>query len=321
MTQVDSVKLIKNNMSNTSKIKNALKTYKKQKFLLLALLPGIIYYIVFHYAPMYGVVIAFKRFNFSQGILGSPWIGLENFRMFLGSPDFLTVLKNTLIISFMQLIFGFPAPLILAVMLNEVANERYKKVVQTISYLPHFLSWIVLSGIVFELLSPSRGVVNYIIMKLGGQPINFMTSNKWFRLVLLFTNIWKEVGWNSIVYLAAVTNIDSQLYEAAIMDGANRLKQIRHITLPSLVPIVTIMLIFAVGKIINDNFDQIYNLYRPAVYPTADVISTYVYRMGIEKMEYSLASAVGLFKNIISLILIVGTNMFARRVGEYGDIV
>lgn len=295
-----------------------LKTYKRQRYLLLALLPGIIYFLVFHYAPMYGVIIAFKRFNFNDGIMGSAWVGLENFEMFLSSPDFGSVFTNTIIISLMQLVFGFPAPILLAIMLNEVRNIYYKKIVQTVSYLPHFLSWVVLGGIFLELLSPSRGAVNYIITLFGGQPIDFMTNNTWFRWVLVVTNVWKEIGWGSIVYLAAVSNIDTQLYEAATMDGASRFKQIRHITLPSMVPIITIMLIFAVGKLINDNFDQIYNMYRPAVYPSADVISTYVYRMGIQKMEYSLASAVGLFKNVISLVLVLGTNMIAKRMGEYG---
>lgn len=294
------------------------KKYKKQKWLLLALLPGIIYYLVFHYAPMYGVIIAFKNFNFNAGILGSKWVGLENFEMFLNSPDFLSVMKNTLTISIMNLIIGFPAPILLAIMLNEVTNVKYKKVVQTVSYLPHFLSWVILAGLFSELLSPSRGVVNYLLMKCGLEPVGFLTSNKWFRWVLVLTSSWKEVGWSSIVYLAAVTNIDPNLYEAAYVDGASKIKQIFHITIPSLIPTITIMLIFAVGKIINDNFDQIYNLYTPVVYPTGDVISTYVYRMGIEKMEYSLASAVGLFKNVISLILVISTNAIANRLGEYG---
>lgn len=302
----------------TGKAHDLFRTYKKQRYLLLALLPGIIYFLVFHYAPMYGVIIAFKRFNFNDGIMGSAWVGLENFKTFLGSPDFGSVFANTLIISFYQLLFGFPAPILLAIMLNEVRNMAFKKTVQTISYLPHFLSWVVLAGIFLELLSPSRGAVNYLITLLGGEPIDFMTNNKWFRGVLVVTNIWKEIGWSSIVYLAAVSNIDTQLYEAATIDGASRIKQIRHITLPSMVPVITIMLIFAVGKIINDNFDQIYNMYRPAVYPSADVISTYVYRMGVQKMEYSLATAVGLFKNVISLILVLATNAIANRMGEYG---
>jgi len=302
----------------TQKRKELFKKYKKQKWLLLALLPGLLYYIVFHYAPMYGVIIAFKNFNFNTGILNSEWVGLDNFKLFLSSPDFLSVMKNTLVISFLNLLVSFPAPILLAIMLNEVGNARYKKIVQTVSYLPHFLSWVILAGLFTEILSPSRGVVNYLIMKLGGEPIGFLTSNTWFRWVLVFTSAWKEVGWSSIIYLASVTNIDPVLYEAACIDGASRIKQIWHVTIPSLIPTITIMLIFAVGKVINDNFDQIYNLYKPVVYPTADVISTYVYRMGIEKMEYSLASAVGLFKNIIALILVLSTNYIADKFGEYG---
>lgn len=299
-------------------VRRTLEGYYKQRYLFLALLPAIIYYVVFHYGPMYGLIIAFKDFRFSQGIWGSPWVGLENFKMFLSSPDFLNVLGNTFTISFMQLIFGFPMPLIFALFLNEIRHDAYKRTIQTISYIPHFLSWIVLSGIFIEILSPTRGIVNYILMAMGFEPIHFMADKHWFRWVLVASNIWKEMGWNSIIYLAALTGIDTQLYEAATIDGAGRFKKMAHITLPSILPIVSIMLIMAIGKIINDNFDQIFNMYNSSVYSVADVISTYVYRMGIVDMEYSFAAAVDLFKNVISFVMIILANTVAKRLGDYG---
>ena len=267
---------------------------------------------------MDGVTIAFKDFHMSKGILGSPWVGFDNFDLFLRSPDFFAVMKNTLVLSFLQLIFGFPMPIIFALLLNEVYNNKFKRVIQSISYMPHFLSWIILSGIFIELLSPSRGAVNYIITALNGEPIHFMADKSWFRVVLVVTNIWKEMGWGSIIYLASLANVDPEQYEAATIDGAGRFQRIINITLPGITPIISLMLIFAIGKIVNDNFDQVYNMYNSAVYSVSDVISTYIYRMGIEQMEFSFAAAVGLFKNIVSLILIVIANIVARHFGDYG---
>ena len=301
-----------------SGFKYTLSMYYKQRYLFIALIPAIIYYIIFHYGPMYGLTIAFKDFNFSKGIMGSEWVGFKNFALFLSTRDFRTVLSNTLIISLMQLIIGFPIPIIFALLLNEVRVKSYKRVIQTISYMPHFFSWVVLAGIFIEILSPSRGLVNVIITKLGGEPIHFMADKAWFRWVLVFSSIWKEMGWNSIIYLAALTGIDACLYEAASIDGASRMKQMYYVTIPSIMPIVSIMLIMSIGKLLNDNFDQIMNMYNSSVYSVADVISTYVYRMGLVDFKYSFATAVDVFKNVISFMLVILANTVAKKVGDYG---
>ena len=301
-----------------SGIKYTLSMYYKQRYLFIALLPAIIYYIIFHYGPMYGLTIAFKDFNFSKGIMGSEWVGFKNFALFLSTRDFRTVLSNTLIISLMQLIIGFPIPIIFALLLNEVRVKSYKRVIQTISYMPHFFSWVVLAGIFIEILSPSRGLVNVILSKFGVEPIHFMADKAWFRWVLVFSSVWKEMGWNSIIYLAALTAIDACLYEAASIDGASRMKQMYYVTIPSIMPIVSIMLIMSIGKLLNDNFDQIMNMYNSSVYSVADVISTYVYRMGLVDFKYSFATAVDVFKNIISFMLVIFANTVAKRVGDYG---
>ncbi len=301
-----------------SGIKYTMSLYYRQRYLFIALIPALVYYIIFHYGSMYGLLIAFKDFNFSKGILGSPWVGLANFKLFLNSRDFVTVLSNTLTISLMQLIIGFPMPIIFALLLNEIRISSYKRVIQTVSYMPHFLSWVVLAGIFIEILSPSRGIVNVVLMKMGFEPIHFMASKTWFRWVLVFTSIWKEMGWNSIIYLAALTGIDACLYEAASIDGASRIKQMYYVTIPSILPIVSIMLIMSIGKLLNDNFDQIINMYNSSVYSVADVISTYVYRMGLVDFKYSFATAVDVFKNVIAFMLVIIANSVAKRLGDYG---
>ena len=293
--------------------------YWKYKYLTLMFIPAIIYFLVFKYAPIYGIQIAFKSYRFRDGIFGSPWIGLENFRHLFGIASFWQVFGNTLIISFYNLLIGFPAPIILALLLNEIRLERFKKTVQTISYLPHFVSWVVLGGLFVQFLSPSLGPVNGLLKALGKDPIFFLADPKWFRTVLIATSVWKGVGWGSIIYLASLAGINPELYEAAEVDGANRLRKMFHITLPGLTPVITIMLIFAAGGLIHDNFDQIYNLLiSPTVYQVGDVLSTYTYRMGLVNMEYSFSTAVGLFTNIIALILILITNTVSKRINEYG---
>lgn len=285
-----------------------LKSYGKQYQLVLMFLPAAITLALFAYAPMYGLTIAFKDFALLKGISGSPWVGLENFRKLLTAPSFSEVFVNTIKISFLRLIFGFPAPILLALLLNEVGDARFKKVVQTISYLPHFLSWVVLAGIVIQILSPSSGIVNQIIVMFGGNPIYFVADPRYFVPMLIVTGIWKEVGWGTVVYLASITSISPELYEAATIDGAGRFQKMLHITLPALRPVVSIMFILNSGNLINAGFDQIYNLYNPAVYKVADIIDTYVYRRGLLDMKYSFSSAAGLFKNIISFALVLTTN-------------
>ncbi len=292
--------------------------YWRQRYLLLMLLPALAYFVIFHYIPLYGVTIAFKDYKFTEGILGSAWVGLKHFRRLFALESFWQVFKNTLVISLWKFLVGFPAPIIFSLILNEVISSKFKKCVQTISYLPHFVSWVVLGGILTQLLSPSTGPVNIIIKALGFDPIYFLADSRYFRGVLVVSHVWKSIGWGSIVYLAALTTSDQQVHEAAMVDGANRFQRIIHITIPEIMPVITIMLILAVGGLINDDFDQVFNLYNTAVYDVGDVLSTYTYRAGLVNLEYSFATAVGLFKNIISVILVLSTNMICRKINDYG---
>jgi putative aldouronate transport system permease protein len=291
--------------------------YSKHCSLFLMLLPLIVYYGVFHYAPIYGILIAFKDFYPLQGIWKSPWIGFVNFQELFSGMYFLPVLRNTLLISFYKLIFGFPAPIILCLLLNEVQNLWFKKTVQTITYLPHFISWVVMAGLVMQILSPSQGPINILLSHLGMNPVYFIAEPRWFRSILVISSIWKSIGWSSIVYLAAITNVNPELYEVAELDGAGRWQKIWNITLPSILPVIIIMFILSVGKIINDDFDQIFNLLNGKVMGVGDVISTYTYREGLQRMNYGYATAVGLFKSVIAFVLVVGTNQIARKTSEY----
>ena len=294
--------------------------YKKHFPLFVMFMPVIAYYIIFRYLPMGGIVLAFKDYKIKDGIWGSEWIGLENFQVAFSAPFFLRALKNSIIISVQKTVFGFPAPIILALMLNEIRHIKYKRVTQTISYLPHFLSWVVLAGLFQNILSPNTGMLNYILVNWFGfaKGIHFLGTASMFRPTLVITEIWKGVGWGSIVYIATISGIDPQLYEAAVCDGASRWQRMTHITLPSLMPTITILLIMNVGGILDAGFDQIFNLYNPAVYSTGDIIDTYVYRLGLGDMRYSFATAVGLFKNVIGFILVIGTNTVAKKINDTG---
>ena len=281
------------------------------------LIPGLLFFLIFCYGPMYGLVIAFQDYYPLKGISGSKFVGLKHFQALLENPFFLSVLKNTLVISLYKLLVCFPAPIVLCIVLNEIKSMRFKKIAQSVSYLPHFISWVVVSGIIIEFLSPSRGPINILLQGLGLESVFFVAEPKYFRGVLVVSDLWKSIGWGSIVYLAAVTSIDPSLYEAAEMDGAGRIKRILYITLPSLAPIVTVMLIMQSGKILNDSFEQVYNFLTPTTYQVGDVISTFVYRMGIQKMQYSFTTAVDLFKNVISFFLVILTNYVARKTNDY----
>ena len=293
--------------------KKLLKEYWHSRYLFLLFLPVILYFIVFHYIPMYGAQIAFKDFYPRVGIWASKWVGFKHFNKLFNGMYFWPALRNTLIISFGKLIFGFPAPIILSLMLNEVRHSAFKKTVQTVTYLPHFISWVVLASIVMEVLSPSRGVVNYVLQLFGMDPIFFVGSKEWFRPVIIGSAMWRDTGWQTVVFLAAITGIDPQLYEAAEVDGASRFQRILHITLPGIAPTIVIMFIFAVGGIIADDFDQIYNLLNAQVMEVGDVIGTYTYRVGLQQMDYSYATAVGLFRNVVSLCLVTFTNALSRK--------
>jgi len=280
------------------------------------LIPVLAYFVIFHYIPMYGVVLAFKDYNMRLGILKSPWVGLEYFQRIIGSKIFWEVTANTLIISFLKLLFNFPAPIILALLLNEIPGRRFKRTVQTISYFPHFISWVVLAGMIIEILSPARGIINYFITLLGGTPVYFLAEPSMFRSIIVITAIWQSVGWGTIIYLAAISGIDAEQYEAAYIDGANRFHLIRSITLPSILPVISIVFILNLGSILSAGFDQIFNLYNPMVYKTGDIIDTYVYRIGFVNMDYSFSTAVGLFKNIIGFALVMTTNLIVRRFND-----
>ncbi|NOV03836.1 ABC transporter permease [Paenibacillus planticolens] len=304
------VKRIKNKQS-------ILKQYVEHKYFFIMLLPVVIYYLIFHYGPMYGVVIAFQDYKFLKGVTGSPWVGFDNFIELFNKPYFYTVLKNTLIINFYKLLFGFPVPIALALMINEITSPIVKKAVQTISYLPYFLSWVVLSGLIIEILSPSRGPVNYILETIIGlKPVYFITDPNWFRPILVLSEIWKQAGFTTIIYLAAIAGINTEMYEAAEMDGISRAQKIWYITLPSLIPVIVIMLILSSGSIINDDFEQVYNLLNVKVMQVGDVLSTYTYTEGLSRMNYSYAAAVGLFKNVVALVLVFTANRLASKVSD-----
>ncbi|GIQ62405.1 putative multiple-sugar transport system permease YteP [Paenibacillus cisolokensis] len=282
------------------------------------LLPGVVWYVIFKYLPMYGVIIAFKDFNMMDGMLKSPWADpwYKHFEAFYNSPYFSQLLGNTLIISFYKLVFGMAPPILMALLLNEVHVRWFKSVVQTLTYMPHFLSWVIIYGILLALLSQTSGIANRWIEELGGQSIPFLTSTGYFRAILVGSDIWQNLGWGAIIYLAAIAGIDPMLYEAARVDGASRLRMIWHITLPGIRTVIVLLLILRLGHILDAGFDQIYIMYNVQVYPVADILDTWVFRTGLQQLNFSLASAVGLFKSVIGLALVVLSNRLARRWGE-----
>ncbi|WP_248927497.1 ABC transporter permease [Paenibacillus hamazuiensis] len=282
------------------------------------LLPGVIYYVIFRYIPMYGVIIAFKDFNMMEGIVGSSWADpwYKHFQAFYESPYFSQLLTNTLLISFYKLIFGMFPPILMALLLNECRVRWFKSLIQTLTYMPHFLSWVIILGILIALFSQNSGIVNRWIVEAGGQSIPFLTSTDYFRSILVGSEIWQNIGWGAIIYLAAIAGIDPTLYEAARVDGASRLNMIWHITLPGIRSVIVMLLILKLGHIMDAGFDQIYILYNIQVYPVADILDTWVFRTGLQQLNFSLASAVGLFKSAIGLALVLISNRLARRWGE-----
>ncbi|MBP1989932.1 ABC transporter permease [Paenibacillus eucommiae] len=300
-------------------LRDVWKEYKRAKYIMLLLLPAIIWYSLFYYAPFYGVQIAFKDYNLMDGIAKSPWVGLDQFKhMFTASNDFGRIIRNTIIISFYHIVFGFPAPIVLALLFNELRLQKFKRITQSIMYLPHFLSWVVLAGLLTTILSPSEGIVNFIIKALGFKEIYFMGNPDYFRFTLVVSAMWKEVGWGTIIYLAALAGVNPHLYEAAVMDGANRWKQTLHITLPQILPVISIMFILRIGSLLDAGFDQILNMYNPAVYSVSDILDTYVYRAGILQLQYSFTTAVGLFKNVIAFAMVLLANYLIKKSGQEG---
>ncbi|WP_426451455.1 ABC transporter permease [Paenibacillus sp. S-38] len=284
----------------------------------LMLLPGVLYYLIFRYLPMYGVVIAFKDFSMLDGILGSSWADPwhKHFTAFFQSPYFSQLMVNTLLISVYKLVFGTVPPILMALLLNECRVKWFKTIVQTLTYMPHFLSWVIIYGILIAFFSQSSGLVNRWIEELGGSSIGFLTSVDYFRGMLVGSEIWKDLGWGAIIYLAAMTAIDPTLYEAAKVDGAGRLRMIWHITLPGIRSVIILLLILKLGHIMDAGFDQIYILYNIQVYQVADILDTWVFRTGLQQLNFSLGAAVGLFKSLIGLVLVLGSNHLSKKWGE-----
>ena len=284
----------------------------------LMILPGVILLILFQYVPMAGIIIAFQKFIPAKGLFGDQkWIGLDNFRYVFQLPSFTAVIGNTVVISLYKIILGLIVPVIFAILINEVRNKRFKTSIQTTIYLPHFLSWVVLGGILIDILSPSDGLVNRMIKAFGGSPIFFLGDNKWFQFTLIFSETWKEFGYGTIVYLAAITGIDPNLYEAAQIDGANRWKQTLHVTLPGMKMVIVLLMVLSLGNLLNAGFDQVFNLYSPTVYQTGDIIDTFVYRIGLLDAQFGVATAVGLFKSIISFVFVSVAYFSAYHFAEY----
>lgn len=289
----------------------------RDKWLYLLLLPGLVFLIIFRYIPIFGNVIAFMDYNpydASQNV----WVGLKHFQDLLTRPQFLQVFGNTLYISILKMVCGFPIPIILALMMNEMKNLKFKKVAQTLLYLPNFISWVVLAGLIMNMLDPDTGVVTGIINSIAGENVQVLTDTRYFVPMLIVTDIYKGAGWGTIIYFAALSGIDPQLYEAAEIDGARKWKQLLHITLPSITPTIVVMLILSCNNIVNAGFDQIFMLYTALVYSVADIIDTYVYRIGIQNADYSFSTAAGLFKSVIAFVMILIVNTVAKKTGNEG---
>ncbi len=287
----------------------------RDRYLYLLLLPAILYFVIFKYAPMYGVQIAFKDYKMNLGIWGSEWVGFKYFERLFKSSVFIRIFRNTLLLNVYSVVFGFPAPILLALMLNEIRSNRYKRVVQSIVYIPHFFSWVILAGMIKNLLSPSHGLINMALKALFDmeEGIYFMTEAEWWPVIFVISGIWKEVGWGTIIYLAAITGIDPQLYEAAIIDGAGKFRQIISVTIPCLVPTIVIQLILRMGGMMDVGMEPVLLLSNDVVRDVSDVFSTYVYRQGVLKTQYSLTTATGLFQSVVSAILLLSTNAIAKK--------
>lgn len=300
--------------ANSSKWKLAMRNLDYY----LLLIPGLIFLLIFKYTPMYGVVIAFQDFNIFEGIGGSDWVGFEQFQKLIHSEEFAQVFTNTLLISVYKIVLLFPIPILIALILNEVRVMVFKRTIQTIIYLPHFLSWVIISGLFITILSPSGGLINNIIQWFGGEPISFFMSNSYFRSVVVFTAGWKEVGWNAIVFIAAISGIDQEQYEAASIDGAGRIRKMLYISLPGILPTIVLMFILRLGNVLEAGTEQILTMYNPVVYQTGDVIGTFVYRVGLGKMDYSFSTAVGLFNSVVGFILVISGNYISKKLLNRG---
>lgn len=315
--EVDSVN--KKNLAGTARRRGSLwKRIMQYKVMYLFLLPAVVWYIMFMYAPIYGLQLAFRDYKINAGMHGSKWVGLQHFVKMFNDPYFYKAFTNTLVISGLKLVFVATSGLILALMLNELVSTRFRNMVQDISLLPHFFSWVVIASIMVEILSPSSGLVNEIIKMFGGKPIYFLGDKNWYLFWIIASDVWESAGWNSIIFIAAIAGIPPDLYESASIDGAGRLRKLVSITLPCISSTIVVVLVLKVGQVMNAGFEQLFNMNNSAVMDVGDILDTYVYRVGITNMKISYAAAVGLFKNVIALVLVWGTNHVSKRLGQEG---
>jgi putative aldouronate transport system permease protein len=294
------------------------KRIVRNRYIYLMILPGVLYFLIFKYIPMFGLVISFQDYLPYKGIMGSDWVGLKHFSRLFSEPEFWNIFKNTIVVFVVNVTFYFPIPIILSLMLNEVGNAFFKRFVQTLVYIPHFLSWVIIVSISFVMFTMDGGIINEMLTYFGFQPINFLMSSGWFYPMYVFQVIWREAGWGTIVYLAAMAAVDPGLYEAARMDGATRLRQIWHITLPGIRTVIVVMLILKVGSVLDTSFEHIFLLLNSMNKDVAEILDTYVYTAGLKQGQYSFSTAVGLFKSVVSFILVMGSNWLAKKAGEEG---
>lgn len=292
------------------------RKWKQNIPLIVMFVPVIAFYLIFKYAPMVGVIVAFKSYNFAEGIFGSPWVGLKNFNMLFSNPKSLLIIRNTLVLSLLNIAVGFPFPIMLAIMLNEVKKIWFKKTVQTLVFMPHFLSWVIVGGIVVTIFSQESGAINHWIQQWTGKAFPFLYNETSWMVIFVGSGIWKEAGFSAIIYLAALSSIDTSLYEAASIDGAGKWKQLWHVALPGIAPTIVLMLILSMGKVMEVGFDQVYTLQNSVVSNVAEVISTYIYTIGLQKGQFSLTSAMGLFESVVGFVLVVTANAIARKFNQ-----
>lgn len=309
--------------TNTNQILNKVtrkesvtKRIKRDRYLLLLLLPVVLYFFIFKYLPMFGLIVAFKDYKVFVGLWDSNWVGLKHFINFYHNPDAVKIIKNTVLLGFWKLVWGFPAPIILALLLNEIRLMAFKRLVQTVSYLPHFISTVVVVGMVTMFLSPSTGVINDVFRSIGMDPINFLSEAQWFRTIYVSSEVWQDIGWGSIIYLAALTTIDPALYEASEIDGASRMQQVWRITLPGIAPAIVILFIMNIGRLLDTGFEKVFLLQSPATLQVSEIISTYVYKVGIVSTNFSYGTAIDFFMGVISFIFVWSANSISRRVSE-----
>ncbi|MGG1513896.1 ABC transporter permease subunit [Paenibacillus oryzisoli] len=302
--------------ANVTRRKWDRKRFRQNVPIMLMFLPALVFFIIFKYLPIGGLIIAFKNYNFMDGVLASPWVGLKNFDVLFTQPQMLRILRNTFVLSFLQVVIGFPFPILLAILMNEARKMWFKRFVQTVVYLPHFLNWVIVGSFVLIIFAQQNGLLNHYIEKLFGNPFPFLYKEHSWIGIFIGSSVWKEMGWNAIIYLAALASVDPSLYEAASMDGAGKLRQIWSITLPAIMPTVAIMFILSVGHVMEVGFDQVYMLQNPAVSDIAEVISTWNFKVGINGGQFSLAAAMGLFESFVALVLVLGANFGAKRFGQ-----